>query len=202
MRWFLPDHASLQSRGYSQCFVNITGKHSCCQAVVCGVGSLDDLMDATETHDLLHWTKNLREWKHRRERTQIIHVFVICVAVSVQVCVWEQSTSSLAIRISSVTFEKTVGWMKSPGWPHTAPPHSSVAPSRFPLSISSIILSNCFWSIWRKQKLNWVTLRGKICRTKSLTASCTCGPWSTPGSSGFPRTLDLAFSTLRRTNSS
>lgn len=39
-------------------------------------------------------------------------------------------------------------------------------------------------------------------KQNSLTVSCTCGPWSTPCSNGFPRTLDLAFSTLRRTNSS
>lgn len=62
------------------------------------------------------------------------------------------STSSLAIRIWSLTFENTVGWMKSPCWPPGEPPHSRVAPSLFPLSISSIILSNCFWSIWGKNK--------------------------------------------------
>lgn len=65
---------------------------------MCGVGSLDDFMDATETHDLLHWTKNLRECEmHKRGnvaarmkrlneiekagggmRTQMIHVFVMC----------------------------------------------------------------------------------------------------------------------------
>lgn len=32
------------------------------------------------------------------------------------------------------------------------PPHSSLAPSFFPLSISSRILSNCFWSICQTQK--------------------------------------------------
>lgn len=68
-------------------------------------------------------------------------------------CVWEQRTSSLAMRMSSVTLEKTVGWMKSPCWPHADPPHSSVAPSLLPLSMRSIILSNCFWSIYRKQQI-------------------------------------------------
>lgn len=116
-----------------------------------GVGSLDDFVDATETHDLLHWTENLRESGHTRDGTHVIHVFDICLCLCRRV--FRHSTSSLAMRISSVTFEKTVGWMKSPCWPHADPPHSSVAPSLFPLSISSIILSNCFWSICRKQPL-------------------------------------------------
>lgn len=61
--WSIPHHASLQSRGDCQSFVDAVGKHSCCQAVVCGVGPLDDFMDAMETHDLLHWAKNLRVWE-------------------------------------------------------------------------------------------------------------------------------------------
>lgn len=57
------------------------------------------------------------------------------------------STSSLAIRMVSVTSEKTVGLMKRPLSSIAEPPHSSLAPSFFPLSIRSRILSNCFWSI-------------------------------------------------------
>lgn len=56
-------------------------------------------------------------------------------------------TSSLAILMLSVTSEKTVGLMNSPLSSMADPPHSSLAPSFFPLSISSSILSNCFWSI-------------------------------------------------------
>lgn len=68
-------------------------------------------------------------------------------------CVWKQRTSSLAMRMSSVTPEKTVGCIKSPCWPHADPPHSRVAPSLLPLSMRSIILSNCFWSIYEKQQM-------------------------------------------------
>ena len=60
-------------------------------------------------------------------------------------------TSSLAIRMVSVTSEKTVGLMKSPLSSMAEPPHSSLAPSFFPLSIRSRILSNCFWSICKTE---------------------------------------------------
>ena len=53
------------------------------------------------------------------------------------------NTSSLAILMSSFTPEKTVGCIKYPLSPCRAPPHSSLAPSFFPLSISSRILLNC-----------------------------------------------------------
>lgn len=43
------------------------------------------------------------------------------------------NTSSLAIRISSVTLENTVGSMKKPFLPSPLPPHSSFAPSVMPL---------------------------------------------------------------------
>lgn len=59
-----------------------------------------------------------------------------------------QLTSSFAMRMSSVTLEKTVGWMKKPLFPPGPPPHSSLAPSFFPLSISASILSYCSLSIW------------------------------------------------------
>ena len=61
-------------------------------------------------------------------------------------------TSSLAIRMVSVTSEKTVGLMKSPLSSMAEPPHSSLAPSFFPLSIRSRILSNCFWSICKTER--------------------------------------------------
>lgn len=64
-------------------------------------------------------------------------------------------TSSLAMRMSSVTSEKTVGWMNSPFCPQAPPPHSSFAPSFFPLSISSRILSYCALSIWRGTQSQW-----------------------------------------------
>ena len=56
-------------------------------------------------------------------------------------------TSSLAILISSVTSENTVGWMKNPLSPTRPPPHCRVAPSFFPISIYPRILSNCARSI-------------------------------------------------------
>lgn len=46
-------------------------------------------------------------------------------------------TSSLAMRMSSVTSEKTVGSMKKPFKPRALPPHSSLAPSLMPLWINS-----------------------------------------------------------------
>lgn len=61
-------------------------------------------------------------------------------------------TSSLAIRMLSVTSENTVGFMNRPLSSMARPPHSSLAPSFFPLSISSRILSNWFWSICQMQK--------------------------------------------------
>ena len=59
---------------------------------------------------------------------------------------------ALAIRMVSVTSEKTVGLMKSPLSSMAEPPHSSLAPSFFPLSIRSRILSNCFWSICKTER--------------------------------------------------
>lgn len=44
-------------------------------------------------------------------------------------------TSSLAIVMLSVTFEKTVGSMKYPTFPCRWPPHSNLAPSFWPASI-------------------------------------------------------------------
>ena len=57
-------------------------------------------------------------------------------------------TSSLPIRMSSVTSVKTVGCMKYPSVPCRPPPHASLAPSFFPLSIRPRILLNCSSSIW------------------------------------------------------
>lgn len=148
--WSLPDHSRLQSGGDVQGLVDVVGEHSRRQAVACGVCSLDHFMDATETHDLLHRAKNLRVCEQKEISSGIVCASVnVCSGAELCRC----STSSLAMRISSVTLEKTVGWMKSPCWPQADPPHSSVAPSLFPLSISSIILLNCLWSICRKQRL-------------------------------------------------
>lgn len=60
-------------------------------------------------------------------------------------------TSSLAILMLSVTSENTVGFINRPLSSMARPPHSSLAPSFFPLSISSRILSNCLWSICQTQ---------------------------------------------------
>lgn len=51
-------------------------------------------------------------------------------------------TSSLAMRMSSFTLEKTVGSMKKPFKPKALPPHSSLAPSLMPLWMNS---STRFW---------------------------------------------------------
>lgn len=59
-------------------------------------------------------------------------------------------TSSLAILMSSLTSEKTVGCMKYPLSPCRSPPHSSFAPSFFPLSIRSRILLNCSSSTYKR----------------------------------------------------
>lgn len=61
----LPDHPCLQGRGDRQGFVHVISKHPRGQAVVCGVGPLDDFLDAPETHDLLHWAEDLSTsgWK-------------------------------------------------------------------------------------------------------------------------------------------
>lgn len=64
----------------------------------------------------------------------------------------DSCTSSFAIRISSITFEKTVGSMKKPFLPSDLPPHSSFAPSVMPLSTSSRTLSHCSLSIWKEIK--------------------------------------------------
>lgn len=61
-------------------------------------------------------------------------------------------TSSLAIRMSSVTLENTVGSMKKPFLPSPLPPHSSFAPSVMPLWISSRILLYCFLSILKVEE--------------------------------------------------
>lgn len=61
-------------------------------------------------------------------------------------------TSSLAIRMLSVTSENTVGFINRPLSSMARPPHSSFAPSFFPLSISSRILSNWFWSICQTKR--------------------------------------------------
>lgn len=63
------------------------------------------------------------------------------------ICMTGPKISSLAIRMLSVTFEKTVGWTKYPLLPCREPPHSNLAPSFFPASISSRILLNCSSSI-------------------------------------------------------
>lgn len=52
-------------------------------------------------------------------------------------------TSSLAMRMSSLTLEKTVGSMKNPFKPRAFPPHSSLAPSLMPLWTNSKIRFCC-----------------------------------------------------------
>ena len=56
-------------------------------------------------------------------------------------------TSSLPILMFSVTSVNTVGSTKYPFGPRRAPPHASLAPSFFPLSISPRIFLNCSSSI-------------------------------------------------------
>lgn len=68
--WSLPDHASLQGRSDCEGFVDVISENSCYQTIVCGIGSLYDFMDAMETHNLLHWTKNLREHKKGLEKVK------------------------------------------------------------------------------------------------------------------------------------
>lgn len=103
-------------------------------------------------------------------------------------------TSSLAILMLSVTSENTVGFINRPLSSMARPPHSSLAPSFFPLSISSRILSNCSWSICQTQKekeqtaaplLSWFQRGvmecgpGHVCRALSnwvsLQLSSGCG---------------------------
>ena len=84
--------------------------------------------------------------------------------------------SSLAMLISSVTPEKTVGWTKKPRSPSQLPPVSRVAPSFLPASMNPRILSLCTTEIW--------------------------GPCSTPSSQGSPTILALAMVTALLTNSS
>lgn len=59
--WSIPDHAGLQSRGDCKGFVDVISEDSCCQPVLCGIGSLDDFTYAAETHNLLHRAKYLQE---------------------------------------------------------------------------------------------------------------------------------------------
>lgn len=73
--------------------------------------------------------------------------FCLCVTVKESVV-----TSSLAMRMWSLTPEKMVGWMKSPLSATDAPPHSSLAPSFLPLSMRSMILPNCSLSIWSQRR--------------------------------------------------
>ena len=80
-------------------------------------------------------------------------------------------TSSLAIRMVSVTSEKTVGLMKSPLSSMAEPPHSSLAPSFFPLSIRSRILSNCFWSICKTERSKLGFFLDAGCQRMCPTAS-------------------------------
>lgn len=82
-----------------------------------------------------------------------------------------RDTSSLAIRMSSVTLENTVGSMKKPFLPSPLPPHSSLAPSATPLWMSSRILLYCFLSICRRNHL--MTLRGPSMKTETCTFSWT-----------------------------
>ena len=57
---YIPDYASLQGRRDGEGFVNVAGEHTGRQTVVSGVGSCDHFLHAMETHDLLHWTENLK----------------------------------------------------------------------------------------------------------------------------------------------
>lgn len=83
------------------------------------------------------------------------HSLPICNELKLKVV-----TSSLAMRMWSLTPEKMVGWMKRLLLPTAAPPHSSLAPSFFPLSIRSIILSNCCLSIWSQHQAHKKTSGG------------------------------------------
>lgn len=93
-----------------------------------------------------------------------------------------RDTSSLAIRMSSVTLENTVGSMKKPFLPSPLPPHSSLAPSATPLWMSSRILLYCFLSIYRGNHL--MTLRKSSIKmeifTFSWTPSCDFLPQMSP----------------------
>lgn len=104
-----------------------------------GVGPLNYLIHAAETHDLLHRSKDLSERRERkreegeRKRVRQIICAFSCVHVCMCVCARKSMlcvcvfTSSLAIRMSSVTLEKTVGWMKRL-FRSQAPPHTPVWP--------------------------------------------------------------------------
>lgn len=58
-RWNSPDSASLHGCGYGHGFVDVVGKYSCNQTVVCVVGSFYHFLDSFELHDHLDWSKNL-----------------------------------------------------------------------------------------------------------------------------------------------
>lgn len=64
-------------------------------------------------------------------------------------------TSSLAMRISSLTLEKTVGSMKNPFKPRALPPHSSLAPSLMPLWTNSSTRFCCSRLICRGGRQTW-----------------------------------------------
>lgn len=94
------------------------------------------------------------------------------------------STSSLAILMVSVTSEKTVGLMKRPLSSMAEPPHSSLAPSFFPLSIRSRILSNCFWSICKNTTGSTAQLPSGKCLPPYVSNNLQQGRLSYPKSSG------------------
>lgn len=84
-----------------------------------------------------HWWSNVFNWAFINDH----------VDLKVQN---DKPTSSLPILMLSVTPEKTVGWMKYPSVPCLWPPHSSLAPSFFPLSISSRTFLNCSSLTWAR----------------------------------------------------
>ena len=56
-----PDSAGLHGCGYSHGFVDVVGEYSSNQAIIWVVGSFYHFFDSFELHDLLDWSKNLRQ---------------------------------------------------------------------------------------------------------------------------------------------
>lgn len=72
--------------------------------------------------------------------------------ITQELAVGPPRTSSLAMHMSSLTLEKTVGSMKNPFKPRALPPHSSLAPSLMPLWTNSSTRVCCSRLIWEESR--------------------------------------------------
>lgn len=156
-----PNGSSFNGACKCQCWVDILGQNTGCQTVRGFVWSLNCFLQGFEFQNRQHWTENL----------QTTHSF------DSNGTEWNCSgefTSSWAMAILSVTFEKTVGSTKKPSLPHFLPPSSNLAPCLVP---NSTYLKIFCW----------------------LSASI-CGPCNTSSANGLPTLRVRASSTDSDTN--